>query len=341
MCSETSQGCSCTPIFIHSMWRTGGTYLWSKFRSDCCYRAYYEPFHEALLSMADPKTSTETQVLASTPFVRHPSLNAPYFVEYPFRSEGGVEFFDRSFPYARYCLDEQSSHECLQRYLTHLMAFANDKQQVPVFKFTRSLLRSRWLAARYRSRNLLVLRKPLDVWRSFRDQGMYYMTAVCQIISVNYAHPLLAQLVSAYDIPHGDEIMVGNEWRVCREYAVNNWLDLYGIFYQFYLITCIYNLELADCVVDMNTLSECTQGRDRTARRLADLGIRMSFDDAAMPAHTDLSRSEREWLSHEADLRKKVAAGVQRHLRLSQATLNAHHEYLSPYFRGVLAEFAL
>ena len=48
------------PIFIHTFWRGGGTYLWSKFRACCDALAFYEPFNESL------GTASRAQLLAKT-----------------------------------------------------------------------------------------------------------------------------------------------------------------------------------------------------------------------------------------------------------------------------------
>ncbi len=35
-----------SPVFLHSMWRTGSTYLASRFAEEARYCVFYEPFHE-------------------------------------------------------------------------------------------------------------------------------------------------------------------------------------------------------------------------------------------------------------------------------------------------------
>ena len=66
-------------ILIHSGWRTGGTYLWQKFRALSEVHAYSEPFHQILregsmdaLLSANPRTWRSG----------HGSSDTPYFREY-------------------------------------------------------------------------------------------------------------------------------------------------------------------------------------------------------------------------------------------------------------------
>src|ERR1700682_3706325 len=65
-------------IFLHTGWRSGGTWLWSRFRALESVRAFYEPLSPLLGDLS----------LAAIPAVRptwnsgHPPLSAPYYEEY-------------------------------------------------------------------------------------------------------------------------------------------------------------------------------------------------------------------------------------------------------------------
>ncbi len=69
-------------IFIHSLWRSGSTYFFDKFRrSPAGYFAYQEPMHETMLSAAADRNlllEVSTQVSGT---LRHPELSEPYYAE--------------------------------------------------------------------------------------------------------------------------------------------------------------------------------------------------------------------------------------------------------------------
>jgi hypothetical protein len=327
-----------TPVFIHAMWRTGGTYLWSRFRVQPAYRAYYEPLHEALATMRDPATAPAHEQARSMPGAKHPGLDTPYFSEFPFAAGGGVEAFDPGCSYERYCLVPGDTDPSLHAYVSHLIAFAAAHEQIPVFKFVRCLLRSRWLAAQFPSRSLLVLRRPIDVWRSFATQGPYYAASICRIVVLNREHPLLAPLAAAYGLMELPASSARADRGLYWNHAVTHEAEMYGLFYEFYLLTCIHGLAHADCVIDMNALG-CADARRRVVARLGAHGIDLDLDDASVPTYTDLTATEREWVAREDDLRRQLRARVTPHFGLTAAALATHDGGLSPYFHEVCPEF--
>tara|TARA_A100001015_G_scaffold149468_1_gene165752 strand:- start:34 stop:477 length:444 start_codon:yes stop_codon:yes gene_type:complete len=71
-----------TPIFIHSNFRAGSTYIFSEFRKNCQLNCYYEPMHELVAWASEDKDRlTLEQGDEKMSRLRHPSLNRPYFSE--------------------------------------------------------------------------------------------------------------------------------------------------------------------------------------------------------------------------------------------------------------------
>ncbi|MGA7415096.1 MAG: hypothetical protein WBW33_31790, partial [Bryobacteraceae bacterium] len=158
------------PIFVHGMWRTGSTYIWNKFREQPGYRAYLEPFHESLLR--DKEEDLRRQLPPETAQTsRHPVLSDYYFSEYEIEPVGGIRHFEKRFSYQSYCLGPRSSDPPQLRYIRNLIEAAWRGQQRPVFKFTRGLMRAGWLQANFPSYTILLLRRPLDIWKSFVSFG--------------------------------------------------------------------------------------------------------------------------------------------------------------------------
>ena len=345
------------PIFIHAMWRTGSTYVWKKFRDQPRYRAYYEPLHQNLAT-AWPATGwvkqvrerlrgivadgSESATTAMNQTLRHPALERPYFDEYPLRWRGGVAHFAKRFSYESYWLDSNADDPALHRYLLHLIAFASERHQTPVFQFNRSLLRSGWMKNSITSTNILLLRKPIDVWRSFCTLPDYLMARIAQIVSLNRQHPFLERLATAHGIPHHRDRNIRREMQFYTQFHRSQPIaDMYALFYEFYFLTCIYNMHHADCVIDMNAITHSATAREAVANRLAQADIDLSLEDCRIPAYSDWSAQEREWMAYEAAGRESILQNLPDGFLIPRQRLQGHAACLSPYFIDALGEFTI
>ncbi len=66
-------------IFINAGWRTGGTYIWSKFRRRNAFMAFCEPFHETLSRLTENDINNLT---AKSWPSHHPFISLPYQKEF-------------------------------------------------------------------------------------------------------------------------------------------------------------------------------------------------------------------------------------------------------------------
>lgn len=323
------------------MWRTGSTYIWKQFRDRRQYRAYYEPLHESLLSLSTQQQSISPEEAVSiTKLAGHPVLRSPYFAEYPLLSEGGVPFFDKCLSYERYCLEEESTDPVLHAYISHLIAYAGHYNQTPIFQFNRSLLRSHWLRKNFLSRSILLLRRPIDVWRSMILQGSYYYTMLCLILAQNRGSQILAPIAEEYKLPFFRSESFFEERRYYLNYASRNWMDLYSLFYLFYITAVIYNLGVADCVIDMELIATQEDARRSIIQRLNAIGVEIPLSDLNMRFYHDTSRTEQKYINNEPALRIFIAKKLP-FLRVAGETAGGHDAFLSEYFRAVCADFKL
>ena len=97
------------PIFIHSLFRTGSTYLWNLFRKNNKYICYYEPFHQYLL---DVNTKNIDIILSRKhKEMHHPELDKYYwyeFTEFVKERENGIPFFKKEFVFDEFCTISQN-----------------------------------------------------------------------------------------------------------------------------------------------------------------------------------------------------------------------------------------
>ena len=329
------------PVFIHALWRTGSTYIWTKFRREARYWAYYEPLNEQLIH------SSESLRLVYAPetvgSLRHPPSRDPFcFREYPFRPEDGVEYFEKSLSCERYCLDEDSTDEALRRYIANLVDYARSQQRVPVLQFNRALLRSRWLTRQFNPVNILLLRRPMDIWKSFLSfPESPFVMMLCLVLGQNRTSSPLNALDRWSEVPFYVGETIEQDHAFYGSYAHEHMDTLYPLFYAFYLLTCLANVPIADCILDMTEITENPEARAAAERRLRELGMEISLEDCKLPTYTNLLPSDREWVAYESVTRKLLASRLPSSLALSPDLLRVHQPMLGAYFREALSDFVL
>jgi hypothetical protein len=153
------------PIFIHSLFRTGSTYIWNKFRQNKNYYCYYEPFHPSMIKIN--RNSIKNALTLDYKSVHHPRIEKYYLMEYKNFLKGGkigVPFFKKSFAFDEFCnLDENPD---LKHYIDFLIQGAGSK--IALCQFNRTAFRVKWFQQYYpNSFNIYLIRSPRDQWQSY------------------------------------------------------------------------------------------------------------------------------------------------------------------------------
>src|ERR1700761_3229311 len=91
-----------SPIFIHSLFRSGSTYLFHKFRSTDNFYCYQEPCNEALIDLDRNPDGFMKSPGYDSRLLRHPTLTAPYFYESYCIRDRLKGLFKKSFSYEDY-----------------------------------------------------------------------------------------------------------------------------------------------------------------------------------------------------------------------------------------------
>ena len=186
------------PVFLHGMWRSGSTYLWSRFRAApnaCCF---YEPLHHGLSKLTRERIERDTAERISGN--RHPSLAEPYFAEFaPLIGRRGVRDFHRNLAYDRFVMRPGESHPALERYLSGLIGHAAARNRTPVLGFNRTGLRLAWMKDRFDAFNIYIDREPAAIWASYAAEAAKgnhaFFSMWLLVVEKNAGHPLLAPLV--------------------------------------------------------------------------------------------------------------------------------------------------
>lgn len=279
------------PIFLHSLFRTGSTYLWEKFRQHKNFNCLYEPLHHILQDV----TLDNIHLLLTSDYqaVHHPNLQHYYLHEYlPLLKEGerGIPLFKKEFGNDQFCCNEENP--ALKDYIDQLLTFVPGL--VPVLKFNRTAFRIRWFKQVYPDAwHVYVLRNPRDQWQSYTElhkrtgyQDFFIMDLlkVCVNLDKTPFRPLAQYLpfVSYHDTNYEKEFDFCKI--VLKTYSTE---ERYLIFYYIWLYALIEQVLYADLVIDINRLSTETPYKQQISSWLKEQELHdITFADCHIEEYT-------------------------------------------------------
>ena len=275
-------------VFLHSGFRSGSTWFWSKFRQSESSHSYYEPFNEVLAELqADEIVNNKSDAWASG----HPKLEQPYYEEFRslIRLEGGVSGFHPDMPYALYY--NGAAHQPQQDYIEGLARHAREAGKIPVFGFCRSYARVPWLRRYCGGRHIVTLRNPKDQWASYRTQhekhdNAYFHFKTYMIATIGWHGKVYSGFFDG--LPFTDLLQVAASERAETLYAYFLTLgaaERCRVFLRVFALDMLVALPQADVVVDLDELSANPAYRgDVTTHLRALTGLAdLSFEDCALP----------------------------------------------------------
>jgi hypothetical protein len=283
-------------IFLHSGWRSCGTWLWETLRERGHVRAYYEPLHEDL----DRLDRAALTRFSPGSWDSGHSPGAPYFAEYIPRLRGGangdragIDAYDPRFAFDHFCLDPDADDPALQAYLQGLIDAAHAEGRVPVLKFCRSLGRVPWMVRQYPGAfHAVVLRDPVTQWLSARRQmevskNRYFVLAPFIILARNATHPLIAEAVRRLAVPMPPHLSrdLGVTTQVCWHHVRRlSWAERYRGFLALWAVTSVISLSAGTTIIDSELLASEPGHRRGIERALgAASGADLSFGKAREP----------------------------------------------------------
>ena len=283
------------PVFLHTGWRTAGTWLWSRFRALPDVTAFYEPLNEVLASLSRRRIDAMTTTSWES---GHPALARPYFAEFaPLLRAGvpGVPGYRPGFAIDRFSPDAfpASERAALAAYLTQLIRLAEDDGKAAVLKFCRSTGRLDWMLEAFpQAVHCAVIRHPVAQWASAWQQYMrygntYFLGAPLMVVSRNLHDPRVARAVDAFGLR-------GTLLRACRGVPVAQHLDacrrrvpgcaaevLHRVFVAHWTLSALPLGRGAAVLIDGDRLGASPSYRDDIAATLAGAsGLRPDLSDA-------------------------------------------------------------
>lgn len=188
-----------TPIvFIHSSFRTGSTWLWSKFRENPeCY-CYYEIFNEIL-----GEINFKNLLQSAADWNSHHPRGAPYFSEFsPLLDHAhGIAGFNKDMALSDFFLNPEGDSDQIRRteaYLASLVNLAQRNKRVPVLSCTRSIGRAGLTKELIGGTHILIRRRLLNQWFSYSNQALnkntYFFNTIVRTVNSRYADGFIAVL---------------------------------------------------------------------------------------------------------------------------------------------------
>ncbi len=240
---ELAEG-AVAPVFIHSSWRTGSTWLWEKLRQAPTTIAYCEIFHERL-------AHCDIAEMRDNDFARwnskHPE-GAPYFLEFGplIGANGAVRGYAPSMAVDDFMPEggvagPLTSAE--QAYLEGLIGAALARRRVPVLTDTRTLGRFSAIAKACPGRQVLLVRNIFHQWASYSEQWAqgndYFFHMQWRTIEAARRDPFVALLAEWFD----------------RGEKTPQSAAAFQLFLLFHLYLYASAYDSADLIVDLNAIS--------------------------------------------------------------------------------------
>jgi hypothetical protein len=275
------------PVFLHGLWRSGSTYVWSRFRAAEDTLCYYEPLHDGLRRLTRARIERDTP--EAMQHNHHPALAQPYFAEFaPLVAGRGVSKYRRRFAYTRFAPAVDAADLQLEAYVQQLLDHAGGQERSAVLGFNRTGLRIAWLKPRFDACNIHIDRDPIDVFSSYLGQlqagNYYYFVKWMQIIAGNPDYPPFRAALPLFRRPSAAEALYSNPRRFYRDVVDAASLEtLYSITFLAWAACALHALEHSDLVIDIARADSADYGASRAEAVRQHCGLSVDFVDMQAP----------------------------------------------------------
>ena len=263
-------------IYIHSLFRSGSTYLFDKFRKlDKDFYCYQEPLNESLLDIKhnpDEVLKAHKDVSIN---LRHPSLDKPYFFEFHLIAGKISKYLDESLCYKKF-FDSEDKKRILSSYVECLKTHT---EKTAVLQMCRSFGR---VDAFSDGCNIFLWRNPWDQWWSYRVDN-YFNVRNLLILNADNLPLFLRDIRKKVGIEKFNSSSLDEEIdHFNRVYLSSS--DNYFVFYALWCYSLIENYLKIDLLINIDALSESEDYRSYISDKLKSMGIvNINFSDCRSP----------------------------------------------------------
>ncbi len=273
------------PVFVHSMFRSGSTYVFDKFRRTGHFTCFQEPCNEALIDLDSRPESFLKQPDFDSRSLRHPSLDAPYFYEFYIIRDRLKGQFKKRFSFDEYFAGSQLTREQYDYFGTLIESASN----TPLLQFCRSAGRVGALKNAFGGCHIHLWREPRGQWWSYKISS-YFDATTQATYGATHVPEVLAKIGSQthFHAFHGRS--VNREISFYRDHPLCA-RECYRLFFGLWLYSFIEYERSAAVTVCINKLHQ-SDYRMMIADALTAQGVNMpNFDDAKL-MHSTFSEAE-------------------------------------------------
>jgi len=267
------------PIFIHSLFRAGSTYLFDVFRrSTNGYWCYQEPLHElSFFCREDPSRLEIDHGPAKMRLLRHPQLNAPYFLE-----------LQETWPAWKNAISEDIIYNAYfspfggNIGIAYWQALASAARGRPVFQECRTAGRIGAIRNHMGGYHIYLWRNPWDEWWSYKVSP--YFDVVNQLIIHAHRVPQPVRcLLAGLALPAYGKGDLSGAFSFYAERPQSS-EQSYLIFYLLWCLGMQEGQRHADLVLSIDRLTDSADYQTVTQSHLTVAGIDgICFSDCRIP----------------------------------------------------------
>ncbi len=258
------------PIFVHSLFRSGSTYIFDVFRrSNLGYWCYQEPLHEHIRHAKDAPELLLAIDSNTNPDWHHPALQKPYFWELYQIKDEIAGLFKKEFSYDWFFIDE--AHSAFSEVSAYLQCLINAANGRPVLQCCRSFGRAAALRKICGGTHAHLWRNPWDQWWSYKVDD-YFDATTLLILNALELPAVLAEVKDVCRIAgfHDPDIEKEISHALAHRLGAR---DGYFAFYALWLYSFLATEKVADLSINVDSLSSSAPYRADILALLSARGI--------------------------------------------------------------------
>jgi hypothetical protein len=269
------------PVFIHSLFRSGSTYIFNVFRQSPNYWCYQEPFNEFLIHLNGNVGRLLDVDERDGSGLRHPKMIQPYFWEFYQVKEVVSGLFRKSFSFDDFFIKRGTSLPSEQ--LEYITALIDNAKGRPVLQFCRSTGRMGPLKASFPGIHIHLWREPRNQWWSFKIND-FFDPAIQLILNAKQLPEVLRYIKEKYQIIEYHDDDIENEFENARINPISSTSN-YLIFYAVWLFSYLESESILNFTISIDRLSADASYRDEITKKFTELGaVGLDFKDCSVPS---------------------------------------------------------
>ncbi|WP_236199164.1 hypothetical protein [Pseudomonas pseudonitroreducens] len=266
-----------SPIFIHSLFRSGSTYLFNVFRRTGNYWCYQEPENEWLLELDNKPEALLAVTTNNGGNIHHPDIGKPYFWEFHEVRDSLRGLFKQSF-----CFDDLFLEELSADQRAYYQALIEASRARTMFQFCRSFGQPQAFKSLFGGIHVHLWREPRSQWWSFKIND-YFDAATQLIYGAAHLPPALQAIKTSCRINPPASENLGTA-RAQAERSPLKWRENYRAFFALWLYAQLELRQQADLDLSIDRLSQDAAYRDAKLVEFRALGINdIDLSDSRSP----------------------------------------------------------